>query len=442
MTDTVLQQAAPAPKSSRKLALKIVLWGLVLGVLSFAWVFLLASSAPEHLNFSSAGMALTVFSPPLLLTFACWAMTRPSPTPPAAPVEASSAEAPARPVAAPQAAVRFRIGAWSALTPFGNTIETVEGTKARNKAFKPDKAILHPSGCPVHAGIINKLDLVAMGHEPDTRAKPARVTAMLCLILDDLHAQQATFASTIGGPTRVFWLVPPALIKDGDEHRAIFDAAWQHSAWRKGGYQLQMAAADKTAFMLLSELQSETEQSPMRFAIVIAADSMLDREDLAPALALAEVYSHASPQGFVPSEGGGGILLFNPAKTRDDLWATAAILGPLKSMPRTLGKDDLSSLMSAALAASATTAEDISFLVADADHRTAGSLEVIDAMAQVLVALDPLEHRISPMEYAGAFGAASDLIHLALAVELAGQGSVLALTSSAEHRSAVVINPA
>ena len=98
--------------------------------------------------------------------------------------------------------------------------------------------------------------------------------------------------------------------------------------------------------------------------------------------------------------------------------------------------------MSAALAASATTAEDISFLVADADHRTAGSLEVIDAMAQVLVALDPLEHRISPMEYAGAFGAASDLIHLALAVELAGQGSVLALTSSAEHRSAVVINPA
>ena len=66
---------------------------------------------------------------------------------------------------------------------------------------------------------------------------------------------------------------------------------------------------------------------------------------------------------------------------------------------------------------------------------------MIDAMAQVLAGLDPLPQRICPMEHVGAFGAASDLIHIAFAAELAGQASVLALMTSAEQGAVVVVGP-
>lgn len=441
MTDTALQQPAPASKSGSKVVLKILLWGLMLAALSVVWFVLLANGAPERLNFSSVWMGFMVSSPPLLLTIACWAMTRPAPHPPAATAESTIVEAPApSPVSVPPA-LRFRIGAWSALTPFGNAMETVEGTKTRSKIFKPEKAILHPSGTPVHAGVIEQLDLVAVGHEPSTRARADRVEAMLMAILDDLHAQQETFASTIGGTTDVFWLVPPSLIREDDSHTAIFDSAWKHSAWRKGAYQLQMATSGEAATsVLLSRLQNEIDQSSMRFGIVIAADSLLDPVELAPALTLAQVYCHNTPLGFIPSEGGAGILLFNPAKTRDDLWANAPSLGPLIAMPHTAGKDCLSALMSAALSASGKDPADIAILVSDSDHRSAGSMEVINAMNEVLAQLDPLEQRICPMEYAGAFGAASDLIHIVLGIELAGQASVLALMAGKQRSAAVVIS--
>jgi hypothetical protein len=135
-------------------------------------------------------------------------------------------------------------------------------------------------------------------------------------------------------------------------------------------------------------------------------------------------------------------LLFNPDKTADDFWANAAIMGPVKAIGGNTDHDGLRGLMSAALAASGKAAVDIGIVVSDADHRTRGSMEVIGAMTHVLAGLDPLEQRISPMEYTGAFGAASDLVHLALAVELAGEKSVLALSTSCGQCAAVVVIPA
>lgn len=69
-------------------------------------------------------------------------------------------------------------------------------------------------------------------------------------------------------------------------------------------------------------------------------------------------------------------------------------------------------------------------------------MAVVGAMMQVLAGLDPLGQRISPMEYAGAFGAASDLVHLALAVELASEKAALALSSTGGQSAGVVVMPA
>jgi hypothetical protein len=52
-------------------------------------------------------------------------------------------------------------------------------------------------------------------------------------------------------------------------------------------------------------------------------------------------------------------------------------------------------------------------------HRGEGVVRVTAAMMQVVAQLDALEQRLSPMEYIGTFGAATDLIHLALAMEVA-----------------------
>jgi hypothetical protein len=439
MTDTTLQQAAPAANSGRKRAFKIVLWILALAVLCVAWFILLAIVAPARLDFSSAGAILMASAPPVLLTLLCWTGLQRISTPRTLAAAQPADDTPPAPVEPPMPVARFRIGAWSALTPHGNAVETVEGTKARTTVFKPDKAILHPSGYPAHAGIIDTLDLEAMGHAAGTRLRAARVMAMLGAILDDLHAQQGTVAESIDGPANVYWLVPPALTSGDDAQGAIFAAAWKHSAWKEGAYLLHMVpAGDASVFTVLSVLQNGIDESPIQYTIIVGADSLLDGEELASALALGQVFSHTAPNGFIPSEGAGGVLLFNPAKTADDLWSNAAIMGPLKA----IGGDGLRGVMSAALTATGKGVADIGIVVSDSDHRTRGSMEVIDAMSHVLAGLDPLEQRISPMEHAGAFGAASDLVHLALAVELAADKSVLALGTGCGQCAAIVVSPA
>lgn len=352
-------------------------------------------------------------------------------------------DAQAAPSEPPVPVARFRIGAWSALTPHGNVIDTVEATKARAKIFKPDKVITHPSGYPAQASMIGTLKLEAMGYPAGTRSRAARVMTMLGAVLDDLHAQQATLVESLEGPPTVYWLVPAALKSGDDVQDALFSGAWNRSAWRNGAYLLnRIPAGEANVFSVLSVLQNGIDEAGVPCTIIIAADSLLDREELAPALALGEVFSHTAPDGFIPSEGAGGVLLFNPNTISDDLWADAAIMGPVKASARNTNDGGLRGVMSAALTASGKGADDIGVVVSDSDHRSRGVMEVIDAMAHVLAALDPLEHRVSPMEYVGAFGAASDLVHLALAVEMAGEKSVLAISTGGAQFASVVVMPA
>lgn len=443
MTGSTLQQAAPASKFNRKMAFKIFLWVLAFAVLSAAWLILLAIVAPARLEFASAGAILMACTPPVLLTFLCWTGMTLFSTPRTLLDASLVADAPAAPPEPPMPVARFRIGAWSALTPHGNALETIEGTKARNKVFKPDKAIRHPSGYPAHAGIVNTLNLEAMGQAAGTRLRAPRVMTMLGAILDDLHAQQDTLTESIDGPANVYWLLPHALMSGDDAQSAIFAGAWKRSAWRERAYLLHMIpTGDDSVFTILTSLQSGIDQSSIPYTIIVAADSLLDRDELAPALALGQVFSHTAPQGFIPSEGAGGVLLFNPDKTSDDFWANAAIMGPVKAVGRDTNPERLRIVMSRALTAAGKGAVDIGFVVSDADHRVRGAKEVIGAMMHVLAELDPMDERISPMEYAGDFGAASDLVHLALAVELAGEKSVLVLSTYCGQCSSVVVIPA
>lgn len=442
-TDTPSQQAAPPARSRGRLALKIFLWILVLFVLGAAWFMLLESVAPARLDFSSFGATLFASTPPLLLTLLLWTGVQRFSTvslPSVAPSPAVAPPAPTEP-AAPVA--RFRIGGWSVLTPHGSVIETLEGTKARTKVFKPDKAIQDPSGFPAHAAMIKALDLEAMGLPSNTRQRTPRVMAMLGAVLDDLHAQQGALVETIPGPANVYWMVPPAMQADADAQGAIFAAAWKHSAWRDTAYLLHMAPAGAASiFNVLAVLQEGIDQSSIPYTMIVAADSMLDREELEPAMARGHVFSHTSPQGFIPSEGAGGVLLFNPVKCSDELWGSALILEPVKSVVREGSDKGLGGVISAALAASGKGAADVSAVVSDSDHRTRGSMEVVGAMGQVLANLDPLEHRISPMEYAGAFGVAADLVNLALAAELAAEKPVVAVSTDWGQLAAVVVHPA
>lgn len=443
MTESTLPQAAPRSNSGRKLAFQIFLWILALAVLSAAWLILLASVAPARLAFASTGAILMACTPPVLLTFLGWTGMNLVSIRRTLPIAPQVSDAPAAPLMSQLQVARFRIGAWSALTPHGNAIETVAGTRARTKVFKPDKAILLPSGYPAHAGMIDVLNLEALGHAAGTRSRAARVMAMLCAILDDLHSQQATLTVSIDGPANVYWLLPHGFMSGDDAQGELFAGAWKRSAWREGAYLLHMVpAGDASVFTVLSGLQNGIDQSAIPYTIIVAADSLLDREELAPALALGQVFSHTAPQGFIPSEGAGGVLLFNPHQALDDLWSNAAIMGPVMAAGRDIKHERLRGVMAGALTAAGKGASDIGVVVSDSDHRARGSKEVIGAMMHLFSELDPMEERISPMEYAGAFGAASDLVHLALAVELAGEKSVLLLSTSGGQRASVVVMPA
>lgn len=440
MTNAILPTAQTA-KPSQRLALRIFVWIMVLVVFSACWFLLLASLVPSRNHFASFGAILVASTPPALLTFVCWTGVRRFTTPRASRVMPSAQPPAPVAVAPPPPAARFRIGAWSVLTPYGNVIETVAGTKARIKVFKPDQAICHPSGYPAHAAIIADLKLEALGYSANTRTREARVITMLVAILDDLYAQQVTLTEAVTGPANVYWIVPDSMVKPDNALSDLFAKSWQHSTWHETQYILHLiAAAEANAYAVLSALQSGIDQSSIPYTLLIAADSLLDREELAPALALGHVFSPAAPQGFIPSEGAGGLLLLNPNQTPDDLWSGASLLGPVETAPQAVG--GLLDVMSRALTDSEHAAHAIGFLVSDSDHRSRGSLEVINGMAQALAGLDPLDQRLSPMEYAGAFGAATDLIHLALAVELAGDKATMALGTSCGFFAVTVVAPA
>ncbi len=446
MSDISLPQAPPVHRPRRRLVFRIGLWILVLAIVGLAWIVLLASVAPSRLDLSGGGAILMLCAPPVLLALLGWISLQFLSAPKSVPFLPEIAPA-AMPV--PEVApvlsvplVRLRIGAWSALTPHGAVTETAEGSKARKQVFKPDKAILHPSGYPAHAGIVDPLDLAATGHAAGTRLRAPRVMALLAAILDDLHAQQGSLVRRVDGPVSVYWLAPDA-ISGGEVQGAVFARAWQHSAWRDMPYVLQTMAADEAQlFTVLSALQNGIGQPAFACAIIVGADSLLDTEELAPALALGQVFSSSAPQGFIPAEGAGGIVLWNPDKAPEQMWANAAILGPVSIMPGAATHAAVRSVMSAAITASGMDAADIAHVVSDADHRPQASMAVVAAMQQVLAGLDPLEQRLSPMESAGSFGIAADLIDLALAVELASGKPALALGTTGGQCAGVVVMPA
>lgn len=445
MSDISLPQAPPVHRPRRRLVFRIVVWILVLAIVGLAWIVLLASVAPSRLDLSGGGAILMLCAPPVLLALLGWISLQFLSAPKSVPFLPEIAPA-AMPV--PEVApvlsvplVRLRIGAWSALTPHGAVTETAEGSKARKQVFKPDKAILHPSGYPAHAGIVAPLDLAATGHAAGTRLRAPRVMALLAAILDDLHAQQGSLVRSEDGPVSVYWLAPDAISGDAAQG-AVFARAWQHSAWRDMPYVLQaMAAGEAHLFTVLSALQNGIGQPDVACAIIVGADSLLDPEELAPALALGQVFSSSAPQGFIPAEGAGGIVLWNPDKAPEQMWANAAILGPVSTMPGAATHAAVRSVMSAAITASGMDAADIAHVVSDADHRPQASMAVVAAMQQVLAGLDPLEQRLSPMESAGSFGIAADLIDLALAVELASEKPALALGTTGGQCAGVVVMP-
>lgn len=444
MSDISLPQAPPVPRSGRRLALKIVLWIFVLAIVGLAWIVLLASVAPSRLDVSGGRAILMVCVPPVLLVLLGWTglqfLSAPRSVSSLAESAPVSLPAPEVAPAPPAPLLRLRIGAWSALTPHGAVTETAEGSKARKSVFKPDKAILHPSGYPAHAGIVDPLDLAATGYAAGTRLRIPRITTLLSAILDDLHAQQGQLVRSVDEPVSVYWLAPDA-ISGGEEQGAVFARAWQHSAWRDMPYVLQaMAAGEAHLFTVLSVLQGDIGETAV-CSIIVGADSLLDPEELAPALALGQVFSSGAPQGFIPAEGAGGIVLWNPDRAPEQAWGNAAILGPVSNMPGAATHAAVRSVMSAALMASGMDATDIAHVVSDADHRPQASMAVVAAMLHLLPGLDPLEQRLSPMESAGSFGIAADLVHLVLAVELANEQPALALCSNGAQCSGVVLMP-
>lgn len=449
MTEIPLQQTPSAPplqRSRRRLAFKILLWLVALTIIGLAWIVLLASVAPSRLDFSGAGAILMACAPPVLLAVLGWTglqfLSKPTSVP-SLPDSASIcapdpevAPAPAVPL------VRLRIGAWSALTPYGALVETVDGSQARKQVFKPDKSILHPSGYPAHAASIDRLLPAAPGNAAGLRLRAPRVAAMLTAVLDDLHAQQGTLVRSVDGPVSVYWLAPESLSSGGEAQAAFFALVWRQSAWRDTPHALQAtAAAGSGLYGVLSAMQRETAQ-PAACTIIVGADSLLDPDELAPALALGQVFSSDAPQGFIPAEGAGGMLLWHPDLAPEQLWANAPVLGPVGVAPGLATHATLHSVMSAAILESGRDAAEVAHVVSDGDHRPQPGMAVVAAMLQLLPALDPLQQRLSPMESAGSFGIAADLVHLALAVELAGEKPVLAVSASGVRCAGVVVLPA
>lgn len=121
-----------------------LLWILALAVLTAAWFILLANVAPARIEFASVGSVVLASSPPALLALVAWTALRWTSAPQMEQPVAMTVQAQATTLAPPKPAIRFRVGAWSALTPFGNVVATIEGAKARTSVFKPDKAMLLP----------------------------------------------------------------------------------------------------------------------------------------------------------------------------------------------------------------------------------------------------------------------------------------------------------
>lgn len=168
-------------------------------------------------------------------------------------------------------------------------------------------------------------------------------------------------------------------------------------------------------------------------------------------MALQEIFSNTAPEGFVPGEGGAGLLLASLRGAKESNLVGMCSLGTVQQQCAAdrgasggKGSDTLPSAMAAAMAAEQTVAGEIGMVVSDTDHRLPRNMEVIQAMQQVLPEMDLLTQRLAPMALTGYMGVATDLVHLALAAEVASERVQPVLVVSVGHArntAAVVITP-
>ena len=433
--------------TSPSVVVRSIAWFAAFLLLTILWIVLLPLLSLDGLfqHFGNIGMtgtqsiAAITLAPPLVLSFLGWISVQVL-TPPAAPAITPPDAAPAQPV--PAAAVTLpsemlRIAAWSTVTPFGDASAALASSQEKEKVFRPDNLIHNTDGHPVHAGIVEELPLEILDYPAEIRSRAMRVSAMLVTVLNALFDQQVELARSAASTT-VYWLVPEALPLD-NETRLSFSIAWTHSFWRNVEYDLHLLpAATESAYGVVNALQQHMSPSKMPYVLLLAADSLVNPDELLAPLALNQVFSNKIPDGFVPSEGAAGLLLVDAAYGKAADLVGLCTLGTVHREQRTTdrgakGKVDSSALVTCiteAMAATQTTADKIGIVISDTDHRLSRSQEVIQAMERALPELDPLSQRIAPMALAGSFGAASDLIHIALAAEMAASTEQAALAVS------------
>jgi hypothetical protein len=447
--DNVLNLTSPFTATSN--VARAAAWLGTFVLLGAGWTFLLLKSSPKSLDLAGPKtMVAAMLVPPMLLTLLAWVGLRIS-MPQAFPDGAAPAAGPSSVSAepAPPAAPMWRIGAWGVVTPHGAAAATIERTLAQEKMFRPDAAIRNQDGHPLHAAAAKALPLQPLGYPGETRQRAMRVSAMLATVLNELHDQQIELARSTDAPATVLWLVPAAIAPD-DEARARFAAAWAHSSWREVEYRLQIVPVGAGgAYGVADDLRRQMEPARMPYVLLLAADSLLDAEELAPQLALGRVFSDRAPNGFIPAEGAGGLLLVHPVFAEQAPLFGLSTIGPAHrgqhaSDRAGQAKADCSVLtacITEAMAAASTSAGQIGALFCDTDHRAAGVMEATLAMGQVLPGLDPLLQRLSPMEHAGCFGAAADLVHMALAAEMAAtsQQPILSLGLGGDRQVAALV---
>lgn len=444
--------------TSPNIVVRGVTWLIAFLLLTMLWIFLLRFLPADGLfhYLGTIGMtgtqtiAAITLLPPLALSFLSWISLQVLTPPAAAPKTASVQPTPEAIVAPPLE--MLRIAAWSAVTPFGDAGTTIASSQEQEKIFRPDDAIHNTEGHPIHAATIKELPLEVLDYPVETRSRAMRITAMLVTVLNTLFEQQAELARSTTAPATVYWLVPDSLPLD-NEIRLSFSMAWTHSYWRTVDYDLHLlSAATESVYGTVNALQQHMSNNKMPYVLLLAADSLVNPDELLLPLALDQVFSSKITDGFVPAEGAAGLLLVDAAFAARSQMDGLCMLGTAQRGLRTsdriangnVDSSTLTACIKEAMAASKITADKIGNVISDTDHRLSRASEVIDAMGEILPELDPLSHRTAPMAYAGSFGVASDLIHIALAAEMATtteQAALVVSVADVRQTAAMMIFP-
>lgn len=410
-----------------------VTWLATFLLLTVFWIVLLRFLPADGLfhylgTIGMTGMqsiAAITLLPPLALSLLGWISVQTLTPTAVAPKVVPTPPIPEAVVSPP--AEMLRIAAWSAVTPFGGAGATVSSSREQEKIFRPDDVVRNADGHPVHTATVKELPLEILNYPVGTRSRTMRITAMLVTVLNALFEQQEELAQSDKTDATAYWLIPEALPLN-NETRLSFSMAWTHSSWSQVHFDLHLlSGATENIYDTVNSLQLHMSNNKMPYVLLLAADSLVNPDELSLPLALDQVFSSTVTDGFVPAEGAAGMLLVNVAfaarAQMDGLLTLGSAQRSLRTSDRTAkGKVDsvtLTACITEAMTASKITAGEVGAVISDTDHRFSRASEVIDAMEKTLPELDPLSQRIGPMAYTGSFGAASDLIHIALAAEMA-----------------------